>query len=316
MIDNQGGVAGDLFDVIIIGGGPAGLSAAIWCSDLKLTSVLFDDGEDFGGQLGWTFNPITNYPGILSIEARELRRRITEHAANGTSVLIPARVAEVDLAAKSAMLSDGGVFRSRAVIIATGVSRRRLGLPGESELLGRGVLYSGVGSKSEVAGGHVVIVGGGDAAVENALILSESASQITVVHRGEALRARREFTDAAEGRANVHVRLRSEVASILGEQRFEGVELRSEVIGPERLPADFLLVRIGTQPNTELFAGQIEMDDGFACVDADASTSTPGVYAIGDASSRIAPTLSTAIGTAAIAAKAIERELRLGRSGI
>jgi thioredoxin reductase (NADPH) len=307
MLDTRDEPHGTDFDVMIIGGGPAGLSAAIWCADLKLRAVLFDDGAELGGQLKWTFNEIRNYPGIASISAEELCRRFIEHAESGTAVMINARVERVELLAKTAVLDDGRVFTASAVIIATGVRRRRLEVPGEGELTGRGILTSGVRSQNQVAGRHVLIVGGGDAALENAVLLSRSASRITLIHRGEAFRSRREFVDEARQKDNITVRPSTHVTSILGSSRFEAVELL-DVKRNERfqLNADFLLIRIGTQPNTELFMGQIETDSGgFIKVTADTSTSLDRVHAIGDAALPFAPTLSTAIGTAAIAAKLI-----------
>lgn len=308
MFDEAKGEGSGGFDVMIIGGGPAGLSAAIWCADLGLKSVLFDEGMEFGGQLGWTFNEIRNYPGFPSITATDLRSRLVNQVASGTTVLIAERVTSVNLAARSAVIEDGRTFVARSVIIATGVRRRRLGLRGEEELLGRGILQSGVGSRQEVNGRHVVIVGGGDAALENAVILSESGARVTLVHRGTAFRARRDFVDAARRNESISFSLSAEVSSILGDERFHGVELfHPSSDERSRVEADFLLIRIGTQPNTEMFARQIEMDArGYIRVAADTSTSVPGVYAIGDAAFPVSPTISTAVGTAAIAVKMIE----------
>lgn len=299
------------FDVLIIGGGPAGLSAAIWCADLNLRALVIDEGEQPGGQLGWTFNDIRNYPGIGSIRATYLRDRIVGQAAATQTAIVRSRVVRANLVERRVLLEDRRSFAGDAVIIATGIRRRRLGFEQESRLLGRGILQSGVGSRAEVAGRRVVIVGGGDAALENAAILSQTAEQITLVHRTATFRARREFVDAVTGKRNIRLRLSEHVTSIIGDERFEAVELSgAETNETSRVDADLLLIRIGTQPNTELFAGQVDLDsDGFIRVTADMSTSIRKVYAIGDVAFSHAPTLSTAVGTASIAAKTIAASL-------
>ncbi len=294
-------------DVIIIGGGPAGLSAALWCNELGLKSVLFEKEKEFGGQLLATHNPVKNYLGIETSNGRELSEKFIRHlnsfnlpAMKGTAVF------SVDLASKSVTLSNTEVHSADAIIIATGVRRRSLGVPGETEFLDRGVLRSGVESKDAVAGRDVVIVGGGDAAIENALILSKAAASVKVIHRRDQFTARSEFLDAARQLGNVEFIVNSEILAINGTEAVDAVEIGNLENGSRTIiRADAVLIRVGVLPNTELFVGQIEMDaGGYILVDALCAASLPAIFAAGDVANRLSPTISTAVGSGAAAAQA------------
>src|SRR5688572_32361856 len=183
-------------DVIIIGGGPAGISAYLWCSELGLSSVVLEKEMEVGGQLLWTFNPVENYLGVKAANGRDLRNRFLMHLdGRNIQYLTDANVASVDLVEKVVTLDNGRSFFGRAIIIATGVRRRQLSVSGEQEFQNRGMLLSGVKAMDEVRGKRVVIVGGGDAAIENALMLSEKAEKVYLVHRRREFTARKEFID-------------------------------------------------------------------------------------------------------------------------
>ncbi|MFN0279127.1 MAG: NAD(P)/FAD-dependent oxidoreductase, partial [Pyrinomonadaceae bacterium] len=208
-------------------------------------------------------------------------------------------------------LADGTKYSSRAIIIATGVRRRKLIVPGEEELRGRGILESGLTAKNEVSGKTVLIIGGGDAALENALILSETAHKILVVHRGREFRSRTEFVQKARDAQKIEFCLDTQITNIIGTEAVESVELKHLISGEiTRVEVDAVLIRIGVEPNTELFRGQIELDEpGYVIIDSNCATSLSGIFAAGDVVNRTAPTISAAVGHGALAVKHIHRKI-------
>lgn len=296
------------FDVAIIGGGPAGLSAALWCADLGLGAVLIEREVRFGGQLSIINNSIQNYLGLDVKNGTELRDLFLQHVENKRfERRVSVTVIKADLEKKLLQLSDGSSVSSGAIIIATGVSRRRLGIDGESKFQGRGILRSGAAEKESVAGKTVIIVGGGDAALENALILCEIAARVIIVHRRSQCTARAQFVDAAKQKPNIDFVPDTTLTAILGTNNVEAVILRHTQTGKEnQIATDALLVRIGVVPNSEVFAGQVVLDKaGYICVDSKGMTSTEGVFAVGDVANPASPTISTGVGNGATAAKFI-----------
>lgn len=299
-------------DVAIIGAGPAGLAAAVWCNDLRLRSTIIDSRPESGGQLLETYGPITNYPGIVSTTGANLRDRFLHQIdLTNCSLKTGSPIASSHLARKEFVLRGGGRVRARAIIIATGVRRRRLNVPGESDFLDRGVLRSGTGQRGSIIGQRVCIVGGGDSAVLNALYLSEACSSILLVHRGRHLNARQDFQTAVSSRSNVEVLTCHSITRILGESDVAAVEVHDgNTQRRSILPINAILVRTGNTPNTEFLGGQLELDDqGYILVSHDRQTSSPAVFAIGDATNPVAPTLCSAVGDAAVAVKQIASSL-------
>lgn len=303
------------FDVIIIGGGPAGLSAALWCRDLGLDAILFERSPDLGGQLLWIHDRIENYLGSTAANGRELRDQFVEHLSARQIVPVKtSQVISIDVARKTVTLENGEEYAGAAIVIATGVRRRILGVPGEQEFLGKGILSSGAAFRKDVAGQNIVIVGGGDAAIENSVILSEFAEKVTVVHRRSEFGARPGLLHAAEKAPNVEFILNTEVAAILGDEKVTSVETMSvRGRGGRTIPADAVLIRIGVQPNTEILKDQLDLDtDGYVRVDSSGASSAPDVFAIGDVANPISPTISTAVGGGATAAKSVSALLKTG----
>lgn len=302
------GVLSAKFDVVIIGGGPAGMSAALWCADTGLSVILIERENDLGGQLGLIHNPIKNYIGLEAANGREIKEKFLR-SLEGLNIVrsVGVAVENLDLEFKIATLSDGRTFAGKSLILATGVRRRRLGVSGETEFQGRGILSSGVGEKTTAIGKNVVIVGGGDAALENALLLSEVASQVTVVHRRNQFSARREFVDEAHRRPKIRLLTESYLTSIDGVEQLTSVKISSGSDDTEStIATDLLLIRIGVIPNTELFAGKLKLDERhYVLVDSQGATSVPGVFAVGDVAHPSSPTISTATGSAATAVKSI-----------
>jgi thioredoxin reductase (NADPH) len=302
---------------LVIGGGPAGISAGIWCADLGLSAAILEQRPHLGGQLGRIYNPITNYPGVETSCGAELRDRFTAQLGKTSAeVRLDVNIRSVDVSGRAVSLETGETLTGDALIIATGVRRRKLGVPGEDAFQGSGILESGAKSKNEVAGKHVVIIGGGDAAVENALILSEKAELVSLVHRRDRLTARREFTLALRQRRNIRVIYSSVVSGFFGDRDLHGLTLRHPNGGTEEVNCDLALIRVGVEPNSDLVQEQLALDKaGYIMIDQQCRTSVDDVYAVGDVASHSSPTISTAVGTAATAVKMIaDKNIRKSES--
>ncbi|MDB5100115.1 MAG: hypothetical protein JWM80_4536 [Cyanobacteria bacterium RYN_339] len=297
-------------DVIIIGAGMAGCSTALWCKRLDLPFTWLEQAPAIGGQLAHVYNPIPDYPGRPAADGAELRGHLqAQLAAEELSPSLCAAVVETDLAGHCVTLADGTVHRGRAVVLATGVERRRLGVPGEVELTGRGVGGSGRRDRDAYAGQAVAVVGGGDSACENALLLAETCRQVTLIHRRSTFRARPALLDAAMNHPRIRVLPDTRVKGLAGTERLEGLRLDGAA-GEQVLPVTGLFVRIGYQPVTAMFHRQIRCDpDGYVQVDANQRTTLPGVYAVGDVCNPIYASLAVAAGQGMVAAKAALREL-------
>jgi thioredoxin reductase (NADPH) len=301
-----------MHDVIIIGAGPAGLSAALWCDELGLDTLVIERAAEVGGQLLRVYNPIRNHLGVEAADGRELRDRFAAQVEDKDFDLwTEAEVESADLRAKRVRLRSGEELRAVALVLATGVRRRRLGVPGEEEFAGRGVLESGKRDREAVAGEDVLVVGGGDAAAENALLLAEVCPTVTLVHRGKKLSARREFVERIQGEHRITVFTEATLRRINGAGRVESVEvLRAGALKPFRMAVRGVLIRVGVEPNSELFRGQLHTDErGYVVTTGEHETSVEMVFAVGDLSSPLAPTISGACGAGATAAKVIAARL-------
>jgi thioredoxin reductase (NADPH) len=298
----------DQFDVIIIGGGPAGLSTALWCDDLGLKTILLEKKSEFGGQLLRVYNRIENHLGIDAENGLEMRDRFLLQTGRREFLRkLETEVLTADLKNRTVFLKSGETLRAKAIIIATGTGRRRLGIPGEQTFKDRGIVESGRKDPEIAAGKRVLIVGGGDAAVENALILSETAERVFICHRTAEFTARDEFTTSAKAASNIEFLDPHTLENITGTERIEAVKLKNTATGETlTLPVETVLIRIGVEPNTGIFRGELETDEkGFVRIDDKCQTSLEGVYAVGDAANPLGPTLSSAVGMGATAAKAV-----------
>jgi len=302
----------NMHDVIIIGAGPAGLSTAFWCDDLRLDTLVLEHAEQVGGQLHRVYNPIENYLGLKARNGQELLEYFTKDVDSADFDLwTQVDIESVDLRARRISLRSGEDLQSIAIVIATGVRPRELGVPGEKEFIGKGMIESGARDRQLFAGKDVCVVGGGDAAVENALLLAEVCPTVTLVHRGKKLRARRELAERLQPNNCITVFTESVLTRILGAEEVEGVEIqRKEGLKPFQLAVRGVLIRIGVEPNTQLFRDQIETDEkGFITVNSQQETSVSMVFAVGDVSNPQAPTISSATGAGATAAKVIASRL-------
>lgn len=296
-------------DVIIIGAGPAGISAAIWCKDLGLNAVVLEKNSEAGGQLLSIYNPITNYPGLRTENGREMRDRFLESAnSSSVDIRLGTEVVKIDPKGKFVKTADGNLFQAQAVILASGVRRRRLNIPGETEFAGRGVIESGSKERELARGKTVAIIGGGDAALENALILAKYAKKVYVIHRRDKFSARREFVEAASAANVIEFVLDSEVQKISGTRSVTEVKVRDHRTGDRALSADLVLIRIGVEPNSGLIRGVAGSGpNGYLRLDSDYRVIGAAVYGAGDVANQVAPTIVTAAGAGAAAVKAVLR---------
>jgi thioredoxin reductase (NADPH) len=305
-----------MHDVVIIGAGPAGLAAGLWCDQLGLDTLILEQSETVGGQLHSIYGPIENYPGVRALNGVDLLGRFADQIDNADFDLwTNVEIASVDLAAKRVSLSSGEQLQSITIIIATGVRRRQLGIPGENEFSGKGIIDSATRDRNLLAGKDVCVIGGGDAAVENALLLADVCPTVTLVHRGKKLGARREFVEQVQTNHCITVFTESVVSRIMGNEEVEAVEIRrKEAIKPFQMAVRGVLIRIGVEPNTDSFREQLKLDEkGYIVVTSQQETTLTNVFAIGDVSNPMAPTISGATGAGATAAKVIAARLQSGR---
>jgi thioredoxin reductase (NADPH) len=302
-----------MHDVVIIGAGPAGLSAALWCDELGLDTLVLEQQAGIGGQLNSIYGPIENYPGLRASNGRDFLEKFSERVeAADFDLWTSVDIAKIDLNAKRVELSSGEELLSIFIVIATGVRRRQLNIPGEKEFAGCGIIESPTRDREQFAGQDVCVVGGGDAAAENALLLAEVCPTVTLVHRSRKLRARREFAEQLQGQHCITVFPESAVTRILGSDRVEAVEiLRKDALKPFQMAVRGVALRIGVEPNTQLFKRQIKLDEqGFVFVTSEQETDVTNVFAVGDVCNPLAPTISTAGGNGATAAKIIASRLQ------
>jgi len=299
----------DTYEVIIIGSGPAGLSAAIYASRAGLSPLLLT-GRAIGGRAATT-DRIENYPGFPEgIAGPELTRLMQEQAERFVAQVVFDEVTAVDFSAHPFKVKTyGKEYAAKALIVATGVSPRRLGVPGEEEFIGRGISFCATCDGPFYKDKSVVVVGGGNSAVEEALFLTRFASKVYIVHRRDRLRADRILQARAESNERIKFVWNSVVTEILGDAKVIGVRLKDVKTGKESvLEADGVFVYIGSVPNTQLFAGQLELDEqGYIVTDERQRTSVRGVFAAGDVQERVLQQVATAVGSGAKAAMEAER---------
>jgi thioredoxin reductase (NADPH) len=270
--------------VAIIGSGPAGLTAAIYAARANLAPVVFA-GHLYGGQLMLT-TEVENYPGFPNgIMGPELMEDFRKQAERFGSVLHFADVTKVDFSQTPFVLStEDDDYTADTVIVATGASARWLDIPGETRLRGRGVSTCATCDGAFFREKHIVVVGGGDSAMEEALFLTRFGSKVTLVHRKNSFRASKIMADRALAHPKIEVIWNSEVVEVLGENSTEALVLRNVETGAtSTIDADALFIAIGHDPNTAIFNGQLDLDPAGYIVSSDGvTTKIPGVFVAGD----------------------------------
>jgi len=299
------------YDVIIIGSGPAGYTAAIYASRANL-SVLMFQGYSIGGQLMLT-SDVENYPGFEDgILGPPMMEKFEAQARRFGTEMIPEDVTAIDFSKRPfTVTTDSGDYLARAIIISTGASAKWLGLPSESRLQGRGVSACATCDGFFFKGKNVAVIGGGDTALEEATFLTRYANHVTVIHRRDSLRASKIMQDRAFKNPKINFIWDTEIVDILGENAITDLKLYNLKTGEESiLPIQGLFLAIGHQPNTELFKGVIEMDKvGYIVPVEHTMTNIPGVFAAGDVTDHRYRQAVTAAGDGCRAAIDLERWL-------
>ena len=305
---------GSEYDVIIVGGGPAGLAAALYTARMDLKTVVVDRGP-LGGQLLNT-ELVEDYPGFESILGSELAVKMGDHARKfGVEVreFEPVEAIEVEGRAKVVRLESGEVLRAPALIMAAGGLPRYLEVPGEKELWGRGVSYCAVCDGAFFKGEELAVVGGGDAAVEEGEFLTRYASKVYIIHRRDGFRAQPILVDRAKANPKIDFILNAQVREIVGQDKVQLV--RYEQGGKEKeLRVGGVFIFIGFVPNSKLFKVHVDHDaGGYIVTDRNMQTSVEGVWAVGDVRAQLTKQIATAVGdgtTAAVAAAAYITQLK------
>lgn len=303
------------FDVIIVGGGPAGLAAGLYAARMKLSGVLLDRGP-IGGQLLNT-ELIEDYPGFESILGGELATKMGDHARKfGLDLREFQSVQEIDVArdgTKVVLMDDGRVLTAPALIMAAGGLPRRLEVPGEQEFAGRGVSYCAVCDGAFFKGQELAVVGGGDAALEEGDFLTRYATKVYIVHRRDRFRAQPVLQERARANPKIEFIMDAQVREIEGDEQVRNVRYAQKGVEKD-LPVGGVFIFVGFLPNSDLLKAHAEHDAaGYFVTDRNMQTSIEGVWAVGDVRAQLTKQIATAVGdgtTAAVAASQYVEALR------
>ena len=300
-----------MYDVIVLGGGPAGFTAALYTVRAGLKTLVIERLAP-GGQMNET-TKIENYPGFPEgIDGFTLGQNMAAGAEKFGAEVVYAEVTGVKLTGQEKTVeTTEGVYTGKTVILATGAGHKHLGIARETELTGRGVGYCAACDGNFYRGKTVAVVGGGNSAAADALLLSRIAKKVIVVHRRDSLRATKIYHKPLMEAENVEFFWNSTVTELLGEPKLTGIRIQNKNTGAEEiLELDGLFISIGRKPATDLFAGQVALDEnGYIVADETTQTSLPGVFAAGDVRTKQLRQIVTAAADGAAAAHQIEQEI-------
>lgn len=295
----------NMYDVIIVGAGPGGLTAALYTSRSNLSTLILERGIP-GGQMNNTAE-IENYAGFKSISGTELSLNMYEGAKQFGAGHAYGDVKDIlDKGAYKEVITSNKIYQAKAVIIATGAEHKKLGVKGEEEFRGSGVSYCAVCDGAFYKGKHVIVVGGGDSAVEEGMYLTQFADKVTIVHRRDKLRAQQILQERAFKNEKIEFVWNSEVEEILGREKVTGVRTRNLKTGEIcLLKADGVFIYIGLLPNTDSFKSlPITNKEGWVQTNSHMETVIPGVFAVGDVRDTVLRQVATAVGDGSIAGNA------------
>lgn len=301
-----------MYDVIVIGGGPAGLTAAMYTSRAKLKTLLIA-GHEPGGQIALTYQ-VDNYLGFHeTITGPELIERFTAHATKFGAELLENEATSVDFTnTPYKVYVDEKEYQSKAIIISTGSKNKKLGIESEDRLFGKGVFVCATCDAALYQDLTVVVIGGGDSAVQEALDMSKFASRVYLIHRGDNLTACLCLKNRANEEEKIKFLYNTEVIDILGENVVEAVKIKNSITEQEEiLETDGVLIAIGWLPNSTIFKGQIDIDEEGYIVADGVKTSKPGIFVAGDINDKEYRQVITACGTGCIASIEAERYISL-----
>lgn len=300
-----------LYDVIIIGSGPAGLSAAIYAQRAKLATLVIEKAPMSGGQILNTYE-VDNYPGIPGVGGFELGSKFRAHADALGCSFVTAEVREIqEEEGKKKIVTEKETYETKTLILATGATHRKLGVPGEEELMGMGVSYCATCDGAFFKGKTTAVIGGGDVALEDALFLARLCEKVYLVHRRDEFRGAKVLQERVFETENIEVVWDSVVEEIQGEDMVEKISIYNKKKEEKsELEVQGVFIAVGIQPNTEIYRNLVKMDEGgYIIAGEDGVTQTKGVFAAGDLRTKQLRQVITAASDGANAVTAVEKYL-------
>lgn len=301
---------GKIYDVVIIGSGPAGLTAAIYAKRAELETIVIEKEIASGGQVLNTYE-VDNYPGLPGINGYDLGMKFREHADKLGAEFVTDDVMRVEKADDLfVVVCEEASYTTRTVIIATGASHRKLAVPGEEELTGMGVSYCATCDGAFFRNRVTAVTGGGDVAIEDAIFLSRLCKKVYLIHRRDELRGAKTLQTQLFSLENVEVVWDTVIEKINGEEQVESITIKNVKTGStEDLPVDGVFIAVGINPQSGAFDGLVDMDHGYIKAGEDCETSVPGIFAAGDVRTKQLRQVSTAVADGANAITSVERYL-------
>ena len=301
-----------VYDLIIIGSGPAGLGAAIYAQRARLDTLVIEKAMVSGGQVLTTYE-VDNYPGLPGIGGYDLGLKFREHADKLGAQFQEDQVLKVEddrPDGTKRVVCVNGTYEAKALILATGAVHRKLGIPGEEEFGGMGVSYCATCDGAFFRNKVTAVIGGGDVAVEDAIFLARMCSKVYLIHRRDALRAAKSLQESLMALENVEILWDSVADSILGDGKVERLVISNVKTGEKQeLPVQGVFIAVGITPESSAFAGLVEMEHGYIKAGEDGKTSAPGIFAAGDVRTKQLRQIITAAADGANAVTSAERYL-------
>ena len=292
-----------MYDIIVIGGGPAGLTAAIYARRANKSVLVIEKGS-FGGQI--TFSPkVENIPGFSEVTGNEFAEKLVEQALGLDAEVECAEVLEIKQGDVKTVVTDSGEFEAKTVIVATGAKHRMLGLPREEEFVGEGISFCAVCDGAFYAGRDVAVIGGGNSALQEAILLADLANKVYVVQNLDFLTGEQKLQEKLAAKENVEIILGHTVKGIIGDTTLTGITIADSNNNEKQLDIDGMFVAIGLIPQNEAFEGVINLDErGYVTSDENCLTNADGIFVAGDCRSKKIRQVATAAADGAVAALA------------